>query len=127
MEKTRIIKGVLGKFNYATLSYEFSKIEFEHKSYKDMYTLLDIQFFEIPSMYLGNKEYDIYCDEEGQFNALKDFYSVAYGKKFKQVKPYIVGNVFICSHTADGDIASLTDAQCERVLNSTIGNMLWFD
>lgn len=104
------IKGVLVDVNARTIE----PVTLHYTSYKDLYSLLNCETFDVTSRKFGSQIYDVYCDDEGLLG--DDWIPSALSEE--QPNDFLVGNLFICSHTEDGDIASLTDEQIEEILKT---------
>ena len=114
MPSNKKIKGVL----IDTKKNEIKVIDFDYKSYKDFYPLLDCSCFDIQERRFGGTNgafFDIYLDDEGLLSAEPKPVSIVTLHNGQQVEQ-IVGNVFICSHNEEGESISLTDEQIEEIL-----------
>jgi hypothetical protein len=107
----RKIKGVFVDVNARTVE----PITLHYNSYKDLYPLLNCETFDVTSRKFGNRVYDVYCDDEG---LLGDDWIPSALSEEQPENDFLVGNLFVCSHTKNGDIASLTDEQIEEVLKT---------
>lgn len=81
----------------------------------DYYEQLDCDTFDIARRQIGERYYDIFCDDIGLF--LEDAIVSAIDD---HDKPMLVGNLLIANHDADGNTTSLTDDD----LNIIAGELL---
>jgi len=105
------IKGVFVDVNARIVE----PVTLHYNSYKDLYPLLNCETFDITRRKFGNQVYDVYCDDEG---FLKDDWVPSAFSEEQPENDFLVGNLFVCSHTKNGDIASLTDEQIAEVLKT---------
>lgn len=108
------IKGVLVK-NGSVQEYEL-----EYNDFKDIYPLLGISCFDVVSRQFGDSILDVYCDDEALLKDELPLMSVLKLDKYGTSESCIYGNVFICNHTKEGEIISLTDKEISDVLQSRI-------
>ena len=82
-------------------------IEFED-TLDNLYKLCDCDLIDITERKVGDNWYDFVVDDEGLFKqpAIPSVYDT-------NREPMLVGNVLICSHDEEGNLASLTDEQSE--------------
>lgn len=107
----RKIKGVLVDVNARTVK----PFTLHYNNYKDLYPVLNCETLDVTRRKFGSQIYDVYCDDEGLLK--EDWIPSA----FSDAQPeydFLVGNLFVCSHTSDGDIASLTDEQIKEILTT---------
>lgn len=105
------IKGVLVDVNARTVE----PVTLHYTSYKNLYPLLNCKIFDVTSRKFGNQVCDVYCDDEG---FLKDDWVPSAFSEEQPENDFLVGNLFVCTHSSDGDIASLTDEQIEEILKT---------
>jgi hypothetical protein len=111
------ILGVLGSLVDGVVKVE--RYEMEYESFRSLYSVLNCETFTIASRSISSNYYDIYCDDEG---LLKDNHisAVLTPKSPGEIEEVLAGNIFICNHTEDGDIASLNEEQVSDILSSTL-------
>ena len=110
-EKTTTIKGVL-------IDIENDKadvVEFEGKLQK-YYEMLHCDCIDIVSRKIGHgrsrKRFDIVCDDEGLFNQDAKISAID-----NLGRTMLVGSLLVVNRNEDGETASLTDEECEFVLD----------
>ena len=108
------IKGVLIK-NGSVKEYDF-----DCKSYKDFYELLNIDCFDVVQRRFNDSVLDVYCDDEALLKKELPLVSIAKIDKLGNVVDCIYGNVFICNHDSIGETISLTDKEVCDVLKNRI-------
>ena len=86
-----------------------------YSSHKDLSSLLNCDILDVTRRKFGSQIYDVYCDDEG---LLKDDWVPSAFSDEQPEYDFLVGNLFVCSHTSDGDIASLTDEQIKEILTT---------
>lgn len=105
------IKGVLVDVNARTVE----PVTLHYSSYKELYPLLNCETFDVTRRKFGNQVCDVYCDDEG---LLKEDWIPSALSEEQPENDFLVGNLFVCTHSSDGDIASLTDEQIEEILKT---------
>ena len=110
-EKTETIKGVL-------IDIENDKadvVEFEGKL-QNYYDLLHCDTIDIVSREIGNgrsrRRFDIVCDDEGLFSQDAKISAID-----NLGRTMLVGSMLVVNRTDEGETASLTDEECEFVLD----------
>lgn len=91
----------------------------DYRSYKTMYPLLNCSTFDIQTRRFGKFELDIYIDDEGKLKEDNKVALVTVDDQNKIIE-VMVGNIFVVSHTEDGDIKSLTTEEVKAVLETMI-------
>lgn len=91
----------------------------DYENFKSLYPLLNCETFTITNRVISGSTYDIYCDDEG---LLKDNHigAVLMPDQGGEIQEVLAGNLFICYHTEDGDIASLSQEQVDDILSATL-------
>lgn len=84
----------------------------DYDNYKSLYGILNCNTFTIATRKIGDKYFDIYCDDEG---LLKDDYKFA--ASTEGGKEILAGNLFIVNHDDDGNIKSLTRDDVDLILS----------
>lgn len=106
------LKGLLIKADI-----EGNKIEtkvMETSELRDFYKMLECSVIAITDRKIGDKSYNIVCDDEGLLKEkrIPTFCSV---NKEGLVNEFIVGNIFICNNEGD-ELTDLTDEDIEEIL-----------
>jgi hypothetical protein len=87
--------------------------ELDYENYKSLYPILDCDMFTIATRKIGDKYFDIYCDDEG---LLKNDYKFA--ASTEGGKEILAGNLFIVLHDEDGAIISLSEDDANMILSN---------
>jgi len=75
------------------------------------YKILNCKTIDITSRYIGDKLFDIVCDDEGLY---KENFIVS--AITRSLGPALVGNLFVVKHDGKGNERSLTKKEVEYVL-----------
>ena len=81
------------------------------KKLESYYKILNCNLIDITSRYIGDKLFDIICDDEG---LLKENFKVS--AITRSLGPALVGNLFVVKHDGKGNERSLTKKEVEYVL-----------
>ena len=84
------------------------------------YKLLNCRMIEMPTRRIGNKYYDIICDEEGLFGN-KTPTAVTFDGEPDigcEIGEYLVGSILIVNHDDEGNTVGLTDEDIDNILNA---------
>lgn len=86
------------------------------------YTLLDCDMVEMPERYIGNKLYNLVCDEEGLLKgnpvfATKNLGVSDTGKNILIIDEMIAGKVFITNFNDNGELESLSPSEITSITN----------
>lgn len=108
----RNLKGLLIKADI-----EGNKIEtkvMETSELRDFYKMLECSVIAITDRKIGDKSYNIVCDDEGLLKEerIPTFCSV---NKEGLVNEFIVGNIFICNNEGE-ELIDLTDEDIKEIL-----------
>lgn len=76
------------------------------------YSALNCSCIDIVSRRLGPYRFDIICDDEGLLTDNPRISGID-----PQGLPALVGNLFFCRHDSNGNITSLTPAECAFILS----------
>jgi hypothetical protein len=111
------ILGVLSSLVDGLVKVE--RFEMEYESFRSLYPVLNCETFTIAARSISGNYYDIYCDDEG---LLKENHisAVLTPKNGGDIEEVLAGNIFICNHTDDGDMASLNEDQVSDILASVL-------
>jgi hypothetical protein len=88
-------------------------------SLDSFYKVLDVSTIDIVVRKIGNKYFDIVCDDEGLFHE-----PVIPSMLTKTGEVMLVGNLFICDHDAAGNTIGLSDEDCLMIKDNSA---LWID
>ena len=83
------------------------------KSLESYYKILNCNLIDIVSMKIGNKHFDIICDDEG---LMKE--DITISAIYDDFTPALVGNLFIVRHDGRGNERSLTSNDISMVLEN---------
>ena len=85
------------------------------KNLDGYYEMLDCTTIDIVSRKIGNKYYDIVCDDEGLFaeNAIVSAFD-------EKGQPMLVGKLLICNHDGQGNEAGLTQEDIQNIEKHTM-------
>lgn len=108
-----MIKGIL-----VTTAGEIKPAELDG-SLDGYYEALECDIIDCTVRRIGNKEYDIICDDEGLCKENPKVTAVT-----TRLEPALVGNLFICNHDEEGNWTSLTMAEMNQI---RINNAFVFD
>lgn len=100
------IKGVL----IDVFNEKAEVVEIE-KSLESYYKILDCTCIDITSRKIGDREFDIVCDDEGLFHEPQKISAIT-----KAHKPALVGNLLIVKFDGEEDITSLDDDDIQYVM-----------
>lgn len=104
------IKGIL-----IDVKNEEVKIVEVEKSLRSYYKILDCNTIDIVSRKIGNKCFDIVCDDEGLFKSPQKISAIDnFGT------PRLVGNLFIVKFDERDDITSLDQDEIEYVMKRIV-------
>ena len=110
-EEKRIVKAVLIDVD----AEEAKTVEFEH-SLQNIYGLLHCDCIDIVSRAIGHgrssKRFDIICDDEGTFKMNAKISAID-----NLGRTMLVGSLLVVNRNEKGETASLTDEECEFVLD----------
>lgn len=79
-------------------------------SLKSIYKILNCSLFDIATRKIGDKYFDIYCDDEGLLKC-----SPVVSAMSANHEPMLVGNLFIVNHDDEGEMTSLTDEEIDLI------------
>lgn len=99
------IKGVL--INVEKETVEVVEID---KTLSEYYRILNCTTIDIPSRKIGERYFDIICDDEGLFKDKPKISAVT-----MDGKPALVGNLFVVKFDGEEDITSLNDNDIEYI------------
>lgn len=85
------------------------------KSSDDLYTALKCDCFDIAVRKIGEKYFDIFCDDIGLF--VDDPIPSALDK---ELKPMLVGNLIFANHDSAGNTTSLSDEDIKMIKDSAV-------
>ena len=102
------IKGIL--VDVKSNIIEVCEIEKKLESY---YKILNCNLIDIVSMKIGNKNFDIICDDEG---LMKE--EITISSIYDDFTPALVGNLFIVRHDGRGNERSLTSKDISMILEN---------
>ena len=102
------IKGILVDVNSNII--DVCEIE---KSLESYYKILNCKLIDIVSMKIGNRYFDIICDDEG---LMKE--DITISAIYDDFTPALVGNLFIVRHDGRGNERSLTSNDISMVLEN---------
>lgn len=89
--------------------------EVEAIGLEDYYKMIDCRMIDIVNRSIGNKRYDIICDDEG---LLKDNVTIsAINKDWQEM---LVGNLIICGAADMGELTDLTDDDIKHIRTKII-------
>ena len=89
--------------------------EVEANGLEDYYKMIDCRMIDIVNRSIGNKRYNIICDDEG---LLKDNITIsAINKDWQEM---LVGNLIICGLAKQGELTSLTDEDIAHIKKKII-------
>ena len=91
----------------------------DYTNYESLYPLLNCSTFDIQTRRFGKFELDIYIDDEGGLKEDNKAALVTVDDQNKIIE-VMFGNIFVVSHTEDGDIKSLTTEEVKVVLETMI-------
>ena len=83
------------------------------KSLESYYKILNCKLIDIVSMKIGNRYFDIICDDEG---LMKE--DITISAIYDDFTPALVGNLFIVRHDGRGNERSLTSNDISMVLEN---------
>ena len=89
--------------------------EVECKKLEDYYKHLGCDCFDITSRKIGNKAFDIFCDDIGLFKDKPIVSAVD-----KALRPALVGNLIFANHDNMGNTTSLSDEDIELIMDEKI-------
>ena len=82
---------------------------------EEFYKLVDCGCIDIVERKIGNKIYDIVCDDEGLLKMNSNPSMID-----KKGNIMLVGNLLICHHDEDGNLTSLEKGDVENIENNII-------
>lgn len=106
----KTIKGVL--IDVSNDNVEVIEIE---KSLESYYRVLNCETIDIVSRKIGDKWFDIVCDDEGLFVANPKISAID-----NMGKPQLVGNLFIVKFNGEDDITSLNEDDIRYVMKRVV-------
>ena len=122
MEKT-IIKGFV--VEPRNQQNEYGVIEFVKESYRDISNMLGCDLFTVASRKIGNKYYDIYCDDEFLLkNNLLDKPTLITTDDNDKIIEVLFGKIFICNalETDEGiTMGSLSSDDINCIYKNIVG------
>lgn len=77
------------------------------------YPLLNCDIFDIATRKIGNRVFDIYCDDEGLFVEHARISAMD-----KDGNMMLVGNLMIANHDDEGNTTSLTDEEANYIIDN---------
>jgi hypothetical protein len=104
------IKGVLVTPSDKGNTYVPYVLNFDN--HKSLYSILNCQTFTVANRKIGDKRFDIYCDDEGLLK--NDFKFAASTEGGDEI---LAGNLFIVTNDGEGDIKSITDKDVDMILS----------
>lgn len=126
-KKTKIIKGILidtTKPKNEIKVYDFEQNENPRENLHNIYKMLDCDCIDVVVRKFGKNVYDIYCDDEGLLKNKQHITAVATFNQNHDLVEQIVGNVFICKHDGEGGMQSLTEKECNEILNEVVSYII---
>ena len=93
------------------VEHEIAHVVTINRELEEYYKLLNCQLIEIVSRKIGNRIYDIICDEEG---ALKDKPKISAINDLGM--PILVGNLFIVNYDGIDNEISLTQSDIDYIM-----------
>lgn len=105
------------------LTGEISELEIEREDYKVLQKELNVDLFDIVSRKIGDKYYDIVCDDEGLLKSnpkISAIFNTGYTVN-NPVNIGLVGNLLICGKTDnEGELTGLTYEDVHNIKKHTI-------
>ncbi len=98
-------------YGMEALEDQFEKVDVEELS--DYYKYLECDYFDIATRKIGEKYYDIFCDDEGMFR--EDAITSAIGPDGSTM---LVGNLIFANHDGEGNTTSLTREDVVNIVNN---------
>ena len=86
-------------------------------SLDSLYQALEVDTIDIVVRKIGNKYYDIVCDDNG---LLYDDDKIVVSAISPTNKPMLVGNLFVCHHNEAGELTSLNDGEFSEIVENSI-------
>ena len=93
----------------------FKTIECEEL--EDYHKHLQCNVFDVVTANIGDKRYDIFCDDEGLFKKDQKITAVCI-RPDGRILPYLVGNLIFANHDEYGNTTDLSDEDVERIERS---------
>lgn len=79
-------------------------VEIDPNDLDAMYELIDCRCIDIVVRNVGDRQFDIVCDDEGLFHEPQMISAID-----KTARPMLCGNLIFCHHDKDGNLTSITD------------------
>lgn len=79
-------------------------------SLDSLYAILNCSLFDIASRKIGDRYFDIYCDDEGLLKCDPQLSAMS-----PDHEPILVGNLFIVNHDDEGGMTSLSEEEIDLI------------
>ena len=112
---TKIINGLLVDVN----KNETSQHVLMYTGIKDIYKMLNIDLFAIVSRKIGDKYYDIYCDDKALMKENQKPSLITLDKN-KRIIEVIYGSIFVCQSNKDGETISINEDDIKNILKNRV-------
>ena len=110
MAKTKVLLMKVKDVPHPT--QQFKQVEVDEL--QDYYNHLGCDLFDIVSRKIGDRFYDVYCDDCGLFEDDPIISMVN-----KNGEPMLVGNLIFANHNAAGETTSLSDEDVRYIVKNT--------
>ncbi len=91
------------------------EITIDNDNLDAIYDILKCDTFDIATRKIGDRYYDIFCDDEGLFNENPIISAIEEG-----LNPMLVGNLMIANHDGAGETTALTAEDIQIIKMHTV-------
>ena len=95
------------------------EVEVEEENLNDFYDILNCNIITIVSRKIGDREFDIVCDDEGLLRSDYHVSAIASNGRYE-----LVGNLFICNHYKE-NLTSLSKEDIQYISNYVVISSVW--